>query len=594
MLENITAKDRRTKYPLALKLVVIVSALFVAAFFGISAFVWIALRAGINDRAVQDNNIINIYAVRTAQSMLRSHYANALMLDTALSQEHAAGLDGRQTLEAFFRISTDVAALVYINNMDIKNMHINSQFMLANEIEPSSVETYIKLYGNTVFRQNAENIQLINAKTGFYNLPILIMRINLTESAALLVFLSAERRAAAFTADANISVLINNDGEALIQNNTENAAAQDAEAYIETRRQTGIGGSRLVTSISRTIVHESINETTKRNIYLSITVWSLCLLLLTFCIHAICRQLTILKNGVRAIEEGRYQLELPITTSDETAILTQSLMRMSNVLGNFERFTNRMIARLVQQGRLDLEGVYKKATLFFSDIRAFTAFSTTLNAGDLLDFVNEYMEYMTSCIIAAGGAVDKFIGDAIMAHWGAVQSSGEAEDALNAVIAALMTRAALASFNARSGHNIRVGCAINTGTVIAGLVGNEEHLEYTVTGNAVHLADRMEPFNNIFGTETLISGGTWRYVEQYIIAEQMPSIDFYGKKVSVFAMVNIKNKQLEQQILTLLSSLPGIDMDICRTMIGDHGPQTLTDLRLRLNCGAPPPPRGRR
>ena len=189
MLENVAAqKGGRAKYPLALKLAAVVSSLLVVMFFGVSAVVWLTLRADIDKRAEHDNDIINVYAARAAQTMLSSLRANALVLNKVLSEEHAAGLDTRETLETFYRLNSDVAALVYTDNIDISIIYINRLFMLANELELSSVETYIKMYGSNVFKQHDGDTHLINAQAGFYSLPILIMRLKLTESAALLVF----------------------------------------------------------------------------------------------------------------------------------------------------------------------------------------------------------------------------------------------------------------------------------------------------------------------------------------------------------------------------------------------------------------------
>jgi adenylate cyclase len=166
----------------------------------------------------------------------------------------------------------------------------------------------------------------------------------------------------------------------------------------------------------------------------------------------------------------------------------------------------------------------------------------------VVGFLNDYMTRMVACVNKTGGVVDKFIGDAVMAVWGAPMTAGSAaEDALACVKTALMMRTALMEFNVGRGGNkrpiIKIGCGINTGSIVAGQIGSTERMEYTVIGDAVNLASRTEALNKPLGTDILITENTWKLIRQHLITKEMPPVSVKGKEkpVRMFAVVNLKS-----------------------------------------------------
>jgi adenylate cyclase len=177
---------------------------------------------------------------------------------------------------------------------------------------------------------------------------------------------------------------------------------------------------------------------------------------------------------------------------------------------------------------------------------------------------------MIDCIEKTGGVVDKFIGDAVMAHWGTAYTAGSPEkDACNCVMAALMMRKALYEMNKKrepgdpGNPPIRIGCGINTGMVTAGQLGSDRRMEYTAIGDPVNLASRTEALNKPLGTDILITEDTWRLVKNYFITEEMPPVTVKGKEkpVRIFAVVN--------------------------SVKIDKGPRTLAEVRKLLGIEAP-------
>jgi adenylate cyclase len=284
--------------------------------------------------------------------------------------------------------------------------------------------------------------------------------------------------------------------------------------------------------------------------------------------------LKILAAAANNIEGGDFQLTLKPKSHDEIGVLTASFQRMSKALHIFGRFTNRDIAVRAMRGEIKPGGFPKNATIFFSDIRGFTAISEnfTKTFGDdasdrIVHWLNEYFTKMIECVEKTGGVVDKFIGDALMAHWGTAYTTGSVRrDAYNCISAALMMRKTLYKMNKnrKSGDpgnpRIRIGCGINTGIVTAGQIGSDLRMEYTVTGDPVNLASRIEGLNKPLGTDILITEGTWRLVRKKFITEEMPSVIVKGKEKPerIFAVVNFAKSKKSPRSMNKVRKLLGI------------------------------------
>jgi adenylate cyclase len=203
--------------------------------------------------------------------------------------------------------------------------------------------------------------------------------------------------------------------------------------------------------------------------------------------------------------------------------------------------------------------------VFFSDIRAFTAISEKLEPEEVVDFLNQYMTRMVNCVNATKGVVDKFIGDSIMAVWGAPVSYGN--DTENAIEGALMMRRELAEFNRGRGGDkkpfIKIGCGINTGPLLVGQIGSEERMEYTVIGDTVNLASRIEQLNKPFGTDILISQESYGLIKDIYRVEPMQKIKVKGKAEpqQIYAVLGRIDDPASPKDIRELRRLLGIDVD---------------------------------
>ena len=335
-----------------------------------------------------------------------------------------------------------------------------------------------------------------------------------------------------------------------------------------------IAGAVVITGIEYNKVFEGIIATTRRNIYLTIAVLSISIIFIWFFSKTISIPLKSLARAARQIEGGVFDLELRSKGKDEIGVLTSSFQKMCSALNIFGRFTNKEIAIKAMRGQIKPGGFPKHGTVFFSDIREFTAKSENFTKvfGDeasdkIVQWLNEYFTKMIECVEKTNGVVDKFIGDAVMAHWGTAYSSGSPrKDAFNCVKAALMMRKALYFMNRereagdQANPSIRIGCGINSGIVTAGQLGSSVRMEYTVIGDPVNLASRIEALTKPLGADILISEDTWNLVGDKFMTEEMPSVTVKGKEkpVRIFAVINFIGEAKGPQTIEEVRGLLGI------------------------------------
>jgi adenylate cyclase len=197
----------------------------------------------------------------------------------------------------------------------------------------------------------------------------------------------------------------------------------------------------------------------------------------------------------------------------------------------FQRLLSPAIAELVVSGEVEVEkgGQTRETTVFFSDIRGFTAMSEKRTAQQIVDMLNEYFELMVEHIFKWEGTLDKFVGDEIMALFGAPVH--HEDDAYRAVKVAVDQLHALDEWNlmrvAEGEDPIHIGIGINSGDVIAGYLGSSKSLEYTVIGDVVNTASRL--CSTAKAGEIIISRSTYDKVKDYFEIEEMAPAQLKGK-----------------------------------------------------------------
>jgi adenylate cyclase len=577
------------KFPIGIKLVTIITTLLLLSLGAITVLVSYMVTRDVQITAEENNFTINRQsASETERALSAIRSAVFVLLETIQNTADSAWPETEELIgrdrDSFFHHNEHIAAVIVPGLREL----VNAGYFRSNELDSALPQRFLDQQAEALQRCAAGETILLNAAP-FFQSAVLVMlhpfkRGETVYAAA--IFFSSDSLNDNYGQGVNSSFLINDAGDVLIhpdyelvrgganladhpfveilRDSTETRLQtrytdKDGKRYFGAFQKLTIGNTALITIVEHDKIFEGIVTTTRRNIYLTGAVLFASIILIWLFSKTISGPLKALTAAAGEIEAGRFDLALVSGTRDEIGVLTASFGRMSSALGVFGRFTNRDIAVRAMRGQIHPGGEPKNATIFFSDIRDFTAigekFTEQLGgaASDkLVHWLNEYLTRMVGCVEKTGGVVDKFIGDAVMAHWGTAYTAGSPEhDALNCVRSALLMRAALHELNrerkAGGAANplIKIGCGINSGPVTAGQIGSSERMEYTVIGDAVNLASRTETLNKPLGTDILITENTWNLVGRYLITEEMPAVTVKGKKkpVRMFAVINLKVKE---------------------------------------------------
>lgn len=243
--------------------------------------------------------------------------------------------------------------------------------------------------------------------------------------------------------------------------------------------------------------------------------------------------------------------------------------RQQNVIikGMFSHYvSNAVVNELISNpNKLRLGGEKKNLTVLFSDIAGFTTFAEKKEPEELVSFINQFLNEMSEIIIANDGTVDKYLGDAVMAFWGAPL---EVQDhAYKACLTALQMQTRLAqlrelwSNKGEASIHIRIG--INSGEAIVGNIGGEKRFDYTVLGDNVNLASRLEGANKEYGTSIMISDSTYELIKDKFLVRHLDVIRVKGKTkpTAVYELIStIGDKKAEEAIENMDFYFQGLEL----------------------------------
>jgi adenylate cyclase len=172
-------------------------------------------------------------------------------------------------------------------------------------------------------------------------------------------------------------------------------------------------------------------------------------------------------------------------------------------------------------------GDYRDVTILCCDLRDFTAMSSRMSGAEVVSLLRAFQERMTSVLFAHGGTLDKFIGDGMLAYFGAPMD--QPDHAERAVRCAMSMLTSLELLNTERHWNLKVGVAVHTGTVVVGNVGTAQRLEYTIIGDAVNVASRMDQLTKDLGVPLLVSEATHGRIAERFEWRELPARAIRGK-----------------------------------------------------------------
>ena len=215
-----------------------------------------------------------------------------------------------------------------------------------------------------------------------------------------------------------------------------------------------------------------------------------------FVSHGMTKPILELVRGTEEIQRGNFEHRIGIRSMDEIGLLTRSFNEMSAELALKERLrsvldkvTDKDVAEQLMKGSVELGGELRDISGLFCDIRGFTPLTEGMPPAEVINILNEHMTAITKVVYTHRGVVDKFVGDEIMVIFGAPRSYGD--DTLNAAKCALAMVGEREKLNDGGQYQIEIGLGLASGEMVAGNMGSEDRLNYTVLGEQVNLASRL-------------------------------------------------------------------------------------------------------
>ncbi len=260
--------------------------------------------------------------------------------------------------------------------------------------------------------------------------------------------------------------------------------------------------------------------------------------------------------GIYLFVENNYIISIisPIATLivgyfSTTAYYVISVRKHNAMIkGMFGQYVSKQLVTelLNNPEKLSLGGMKKNITIMFSDIEGFTAISEKMKPEELVEFINKYLSIMTSIVLEQKGTLDKYLGDSLMAFWGAPLDVDIKE--LHACHTAILMQKKMDelknTFSSEAARKVRTRIGINSSDVVVGNIGGEERFDYTVIGDGVNLASRLESANKFYGTTIMISETTYAKVKNDVLVRIIDRIIVKGKTkpITVYELIGLNNE----------------------------------------------------
>lgn len=704
MKNNRNTSQPQVKFPLGVKLAVIIGIIVLVSLGCVTILNSHFIGEDVRITAENNNLTINSRSAATVEDKLSVVRSNVFQLLDLLNVVGGSGRSAslsRQAETFFFERNQDIASINILSSEEFKSSGraakessiINSRFFISNELDVSVLENFMKFSSDAIRRSCSGETIALNGSP-FFNIPVMALlfpwKENGLDQACVITFAVENMLDIIGTDSLNTTFILNDSADILCHPDIEKVLAgenyknfplvdamrrgnetnSDSRQVIfsvtdENKKKSDFFGAYkklsfgdivVFTTVPVDTVMEGVRTTRTNNIYLTGIVFFLSvIIILVFTRLGISRHLRKLAEAAEEIKNGNFDTpvfdELSTDRHDEIGVLNQSTKDEREFLDVFAKFTNKGVAKSIARKELDFDPHLKDITIFFSDIRGFTAISDGFknrfendSPREIIGFLNDYMSRMVNCISLSHGNVDKFEGDAIMAVWGILREDNlefeklpdsderkaklfaeherhKKEDALNAIRGTVAMRYALMKYNkdaeaftkaheneprAKYKPHIRIGCGLNSGRATCGIMGSENKMEYTAIGDAVNFASRTESSNKPCGTDILITEDTYNLLKDDFIRNESNGFSIKEENLENEIVVEMIPVEFEvkgkgAQHFYGVVNMPGFDIQKffqagdadfvpdpdCLKAAGPGGPKTMAQVRELLGIPVP-------
>ena len=297
-------------------------------------------------------------------------------------------------------------------------------------------------------------------------------------------------------------------------------------------------GWKIVTIIPERDILQDVNRIIMISIAISLTIFFLAIIAVVIISERITKPIAQMASATEKIKDFELEAIQEVDSSiQEIHMMNDALLKAVSGLKSFRKYVPAdLVRQLIKTGQeVEIGGESKALTIFFSDIANFTTISETLPAEDLMLHLSEYLDQLSHIIMHNHGTIDKYIGDAIMAFWGAPEPLPN--HAFLACRAALRCQQTLQTLQTqwqsqgKPALHTRIG--INTGEAIVGNMGSPSRMNYSVIGDMVNLTSRLEGINKLYGTGIIIGEATYREVADRMVCRWLDIVAVKGKNQGI-------------------------------------------------------------
>ncbi len=283
----------------------------------------------------------------------------------------------------------------------------------------------------------------------------------------------------------------------------------------------------------------------------SIVFMVMAILIAALVVHHLKKPVVEIIRTMRRVRKGDLKAKATVYTNDEIGFAGEALNAMTERLRErelikdiFGRYVGSKIRDEILGGNIPLDGELKEATILFADLRNFTPLAEITPPKELIHLLNDYLNAMSEAVKEHGGLILQFIGDEIEAVVGApIYEPGHVYFAVQAALAMRKRLKEINKIHSQQGYaTLSHGIGIHTGKVLAANIGSSDRSAYSLIGDTVNLASRIQDLNKEFGTDILVSSRVAKGLENEFIFKPMPSIRVKGKLASVqtFSLVKMR------------------------------------------------------
>lgn len=299
---------------------------------------------------------------------------------------------------------------------------------------------------------------------------------------------------------------------------------------------------------------DKINKNTTNTILLCLLAMFSAILIGIYLTRKITKPLLDISKEMHEIANFElYKNDNPESFFSEIEHIQSSLVAMKKGLRSFEKYvSSEIVRRLIKNKKEAILGVEKaEVTVFFSDVADFTSISESMNLESLVEIMSEYLGEMTNIILSSEGTLDKYIGDAIMCFWNAPQAvENHHKVACRTALECLEKLSELHVIWEKNGlPPLKCRIGLHAGNVLVGNLGSKKRMDYTVIGDTVNLASRLEGLNKYYGTQIIISDALYNEVKDEFICRPLDIVSVKGRvsQTIIYELIGSREKASHEQ-----------------------------------------------